>query len=51
MKPPHEALRRLVSEWLHKADADLAAAESLLSEGAVHSGVIPFIANRRPRST
>jgi HEPN domain-containing protein len=34
MKPPEEQVRReLVGQWLHKADTDLEAAESLLASG------------------
>ena len=32
MTPPEQAKRRLLQEWLRKADADLAVAEHLLSD-------------------
>ena len=35
MRPPEEQVRReLVSQWVHKADQDIRAAESLLSDDA-----------------
>jgi len=32
MRPPDEVKRELVRQWIHKADQDLKAAESLLSQ-------------------
>jgi hypothetical protein len=34
MKPHEEAVRKVVAEWLLKADADLALASHLLAEGS-----------------
>jgi HEPN domain-containing protein len=42
MKPREEAKRRLVTEWLHKADDDLGVAERLLSEDAAYPDAIAF---------
>jgi len=39
---PHDVRRRLVREWLHKADADLGLAEHLLTEGAAYPNAISF---------
>lgn len=39
---PHDVRRRLVREWLHKADADLGLAEHLLAEGAAYPNAIAF---------
>lgn len=34
MKPHKQAKRKIVAEWLHKADADFDLASHLLAEGA-----------------
>lgn len=42
MKPPEEAKRKILADWLHNADADMDLAEHLLSEGAPFPGAIAF---------
>jgi len=42
MRPPDEVIRKVVAEWLRKADADFSLAEHLLSEGTVFSNAIVF---------
>ena len=42
MKPPEEALRELVAQWLEKADRDYAAAEQLLVQGDRFREIIAF---------
>ena len=42
MTPHEETSRKLVAEWLHKANADLAAAECLLSESDAFAGIVMF---------
>ena len=42
MKPHEEAKRRLVREWLKKADDDIGLAEHLLSERSVFANAIAF---------
>ena len=39
---PHDVRRRLVREWLHKADADLGLAQHLLTEDAAYPNAIAF---------
>ena len=42
MRPPEEARRRILADWLRKANADLDLAEHLLSEGAGFPNAIAF---------
>ena len=42
MKPHEEAVRRVVAEWLRKADADLALASHLLGEGSLFPSAVAF---------
>jgi HEPN domain-containing protein len=42
MKPHEEAVRKVVAEWLLKADADLALASHLLAEGSLFPSAIAF---------
>jgi HEPN domain-containing protein len=42
MKPHEQAKRKIVAEWLHKADADFDLASHLLAEGALFPGAIAF---------
>ena len=42
MKPPEEALRSLVAEWVAKADKDFQAAVRLLDEGAYFREIVGF---------
>jgi HEPN domain-containing protein len=42
MKPPENAKKRIVDEWLRKADADMALAEHLLSDGTAFPNAITF---------
>jgi HEPN domain-containing protein len=42
MGPHEEAKRRIVAEWLHKADADIDLARHLLAEDALFPGAIAF---------
>ena len=42
MKPPEEIKRKVVAEWLRKADSDLGLAEHLLSEGMAFPNAITF---------
>jgi HEPN domain-containing protein len=42
MKPPEEALRELVAQWLEKADRDYNAAEQLLVQGDRFREIISF---------
>jgi HEPN domain-containing protein len=39
---PRDAKRKLLGEWLHKADADLDLAEHLLSDNVVYPDAIAF---------
>jgi HEPN domain-containing protein len=42
MMPHEEAMRKIVAEWVHKADQDFAAAEHLLSQEQRFSGIVAF---------
>jgi len=42
MKPPEEVKRRILGEWVRKAQADLAVAERLISEEAGFSNAVAF---------
>jgi HEPN domain-containing protein len=42
MKPPEEAKRELVEQWLAKADEDFGLAEHLLSEQSPYLGAVGF---------
>lgn len=42
MRPPEDAKRKLVGEWLAKAGADMALAEHLLLDEAPFFGAIAF---------
>jgi len=42
MRPPEGAGRHLISEWVHKAEADMSTADHLLTEGPIYSGIIAF---------
>jgi HEPN domain-containing protein len=42
MKPPDEAKRRIVVQWLQKADHDCDLAEHLFAEGARFPSAIVF---------
>jgi HEPN domain-containing protein len=42
MMPPEETVRKVVSEWLRKAENDLRLAEHLLSEGTLFPNAIAF---------
>src|SRR4030042_6015423 len=42
MKPPEDAKTRIVSEWLHKADADMGVAKHLLDGEAPFCNAITF---------
>ncbi|MBN2130291.1 MAG: HEPN domain-containing protein [Sedimentisphaerales bacterium] len=42
MKPPEDTRRRLVAEWLRKADTDMQVAEHLAGEDAAFPSVIAF---------
>ena len=42
MKPPENAKKRIVGEWLRKADADIAVAQRLLSDEIPFCNAITF---------
>ena len=42
MKPPEEALRQLVRQWLDKATADFEAAEQLSAQGGRFREIVAF---------
>jgi len=42
MRPLEEVKRKVVADWLRKADADMGLAEHLLSEGPVFPSAIAF---------
>jgi len=42
MKPPERIKRKLLAEWLRKADADLEVAKHLFNEGAIYPNAIAF---------
>ncbi|HFE46513.1 MAG TPA: HEPN domain-containing protein [Nannocystis exedens] len=42
MKPREEVKKQIVSEWLRKADADIAVAERLLSDEAAFLNAVTF---------
>jgi len=42
MKPPEDAKRKVVLEWLRKADVDMGLAEHLVAEGPVFPDAIAF---------
>jgi len=42
MKPPEEVKRKVLAEWLRKADSDMGLAEHLLSEGVAFPNAIAF---------
>ena len=42
MTPPDSPKRRILADWLHKADGDVAVAEHLLSQGATYPNAIAF---------
>jgi HEPN domain-containing protein len=46
MKPPEEAKRHLVTQWLAKADEDLAAAHHLLLANPPPLGLVGFLAQQ-----
>ena len=50
MRPPEEeVIRKIVGEWVRKADQDIASARALLSQGPPTSlsVLFPFTASRR----
>jgi len=42
MKPPDEVRHRILTEWLHKASADIELAEHLLSEGVIFPNAMAY---------
>ena len=42
MMPREQVKRRILGEWLRKAQADLAVAEHLVSEEAIFAGAVAF---------
>ena len=42
MKPHEDTMKRIVNEWLRKADADMAVAERLLSDDAAFVNAVTF---------
>ena len=42
MKSPENSMRKVVAEWLFKADEDFELAEYLLSQGVFHPNAIAF---------
>ena len=42
MRPPEDAKKQIVNEWLRKADADMALAEHLLSDETAFLNAITF---------
>ena len=42
MKPHEEVIRRIMNEWLRKADDDLKLVEHLISDGTVFSNAIAY---------
>ena len=42
MRPPEEVKLRILGEWVHKAQADMAAADRLVCDEAMLSGAVAF---------
>ena len=42
MKPHEEVIRRIMREWLHKADDDLKLVEYLISDGVIFTNAIAY---------
>ncbi|RJP21529.1 MAG: HEPN domain-containing protein [Candidatus Abyssobacteria bacterium SURF_5] len=42
MRPPEDIKRKLIAEWLRKADSDTDLAEHLMAEGAAFANSIAF---------